>query len=274
MIRIGTSGFSFPDWKGNVYPEKISSKDMLSYYAYNFKFEAVEINSTYYAIPAARNMDAMSVKTPDGFEFVVKGYKGMTHDPFDGRLEKRPSEDDIRNSFQAFNEGVAPLRDSGKLGAVLLQFPVFFHNNRKSSDYILRCREYLKDIPLVVEFRNCEWAGEDTLALLRRNSIGYCTVDEPELPRLMPFHNEVTSSLGYVRFHGRNKNWFNSSLSERYNYFYSEDELREFIPKVRKMETESHRMYAFFNNCHMGFALRNAVTFRKMLNQDVAVAVE
>jgi uncharacterized protein YecE (DUF72 family) len=265
MIKIGTSGFSFPDWKGKVYPARLQNKYMLTYYAYNLKFNTVEVNSTYYAIPSPRNVDSMISKVPDNFEFVVKGYKGITHDPFDSRLETMPSEDKIKESFQAFSMALSPLKESNKLGAVLLQFPVFFYQNSHNRDYLLFCKEQLKEIPVVIEFRNRSWSTEGTFQFLKENDLAYCAVDEPKLPRLVPFINEVTSSIGYMRLHGRNTNWFNVPASERYDYLYSDEELKEFVPEVKKMSSEASNVYIFFNNCHAGSALKNALTFRDML---------
>lgn len=265
MIKVGTAGFSFPDWKGKVYPARLSNKDMLPYYAYNFKLDTVEINSTYYAIPSPRHMEMINRKTPEDFEFVVKGYKGMTHDPFDSRIGRTPTGDEVKESFQAFYRGIHPLRESHKLGAVLLQFPVFFYRNPQNKDYILFCKEQLRDIPVAIEFRNNVWATDETFQFLKANDLAYCAVDEPKLPRLMPFIKEVTSSIGYLRFHGRNQNWFNAPVSERYDYFYSDEELKEFVPEVKKMESRASKVYIFFNNCHVGSALKNALTFRGML---------
>lgn len=265
MIKIGTSGFSFPDWKGTVYPARLSNKEMLSYYAYTLKFDTVEINFTYYTLPNPGHMEIISDKVPEDFEFVVKGYKGITHDPFDNRLETLPTKEDIERSLHAFSHALTPLRNSNKLGAVLFQFPVFFSYNHRNRDYILFCKDQLKDSQLVIEFRNKDWARDETFSFLRENNLGYCAVDEPKLPRLMPFINEVTSSFGYMRFHGRNPHWFNSPVSERYNYFYSDEELKEFVPEAEKMGSKAQKVYTFFNNCHAGFALRNALSFKRML---------
>jgi len=264
-VRIGTSGFSFPDWKGVVYPGRLSPKEMLTYYATELGFDAVEINSTYYSIPKPQNVEAMAKKTPENFEFTVKAHRGMTHDPFDDRNERRPTEEETEECFRLFREAVEPLKESKKLGAVLLQFPVFFYPSEHSKQYLLRAKEQLEGMPLVAEFRNRAWAEEETFVFLKENGLGYCAVDEPKLPRLMPFINRVTSGVGYLRFHGRNPNWFNAPVSERYNYLYSEDELREFVPEANRMESSSEKAFVFFNNCHGGSAAKNAGMFRKMM---------
>jgi len=265
MVKIGTSGFSFPDWKGTVYPGRLPAREMLSYYADELKFDTVEINSTYYNIPKPENMEAMAKKTPDGFEFVVKAYRGMTHDPFDDRLEEKPSEEAVESYFRIFRESLEPFKAGNKLGAVLMQFPVFFYPSEHSREYMLKSKELLRGIPLVIEFRNKAWAKDETFAFLKENGLAYCAVDEPKLPRLMPFINEVTSSTGYMRFHGRNPDWFNAPVAERYNYLYTDDELREFVPEVNRMNERAEKSFIFFNNCHAGSAAKNAATFREML---------
>jgi len=116
-----------------------------------------------------------------------------------------------------------------------------------------------------VEFRNKGWAKPETFEFLKKNNLGYCAVDEPKLPRLMPFVNEVTSDIGYLRFHGRNKNWFNAPTEVRYDYMYSEDELKEFVPEIKKMEKNSKNLYILFNNCHAGKAVKDAKKLKTML---------
>jgi len=100
---------------------------------------------------------------------------------------------------------------------------------------------------------------------LKENGLASCAVDEPKLPRLMPFVNEVTSSLGYLRFHGRNPNWLNAPVAARYDYLYTNEELEEFVPEARTMNSRAGKMFVFFNNCHAGSAVKNAGMFRKML---------
>lgn len=266
-VKCGTSGFSFADWKGTVYPANIKERDMLSYYAYYFGFDTVEINSAYYAIPSQKSFESMCKKTPREFEFTVKAHKTMTHDPFDPRLEKRPEREEIEESFEKFKEALKPLVLFKKLGAILLQFPVFFPNTSENREYIIFCAERLGDLPIVVEFRHKSWVKREAIEFLRENGIGFCAVDEPPLPRLMPFVPEVTSDVGYIRFHGRNRNWFNAPLSERYDYFYSDEELKSFIPKVLEMLKNAKKLFIFFNNCHMGQALRNAIRFKELLKE-------
>jgi len=269
MIKIGTSGFSFPDWRGVVYPKDIQPKDALLYYEKELGFDTVEINFTYYTLPGIKTMEGLAKKTTENFEFAVKAFKVMTHDPFDTRMEKRPERNEIKETFEKFLYSMKPLIESKKLGAILFQFPVFFYPGSESKDYILQCKEYLRDLPLVIEFRNGAWAKPETFAFLRKNDLAYCMVDEPKLPRLMPFVEEITSKIGYLRLHGRNQNWFNVQTRERYNYLYSDSELKEFVDPIKKIHEKAQKGYIFFNNCHAGAAARNALQMKRLLSDIV-----
>jgi uncharacterized protein YecE (DUF72 family) len=267
IVKVGTSGFSFPDWRGGiVYPDGLSQKEELGYYQKELGFNTLEVNATYYALLSDKTAYTMEQKTGKDFEFVVKGFRGFTHDPFDTRLaDKKPSLSQAFENVEKFKFSLRPFSESGKLGAVLLQFPVFFYTSDISKQYILDCKKALKDIPLVIEFRNGDWDRKATFDFLRSNGLAYCTVDEPRLPRLMPFNNVVTSKISYLRLHGRNQNWFNSPSSVRYNYLYSDEELESFLPDIKKMAGESEKMYIFMNNCHAGSAVKNARRLKEML---------
>ncbi len=269
LIKIGTSGFSFKDWYGPVYPKTLNPKDNLIYYQEHLGFNCVEINSTYYTLVSDKTFSGMERKTGSGFEFIVKGYRGITHDPFDKRLDdKRPTLNTARENMDKFIYSLQPVKEKDKLGGVLLQFPVFFYCNTESTEYILECKDRFGDIPLIVEFRNRSWAKDKNFEFLRKNKISYCIVDEPQLPRLMPFINEITSDIGYLRFHGRNKNWFNVPVHERYNYMYTDEELKGFIPEIDKMNKKALKVYIFFNNCHGGFAVKNALALMDFLKKE------
>ncbi len=261
MIKVGTSGFSFLDWKGTVYPANISSPDMLRYYEQELGFDTLEVNYTYYRLPSARAMEGMARKTGDHFDFVVKCFRGMTHDILDDNRGLI----DNRQIFRDFLEGMKPLREKGRLSCVLAQFPPQFSPRQENLDYILSCKERLPGVPLVIEFRNKAWAREETFSFLEENGLGFCCVDEPALSRLMPLIPRVTSPIGYLRFHGRNRNWFNVSVAERYNYLYNDEELKELLAPVREIEEKAEKSYLFFNNCHAGAAAINAGTMKVML---------
>lgn len=269
MIRIGTSGYSFKDWVGTIYPANTKESDMLSFYEKELGFDAVEVNFTYYRLPPPRTIAAMTVKTSDGFEFVVRSHQDMTHNIWTD--DTRRTIKDNSYVFKAFSDGLAPMQEAEKLGCILIQFPSFFFPNNQNREYILLCKERLSGYPLVVEFRNISWVKDDkttkqTLDFLERNELGFCVVDEPKLPRLMPLMPATTGQVGYLRLHGRNTNWFNASREERYNYLYSPDELQEFVPVVQMFSRSKPKSYIFFNNCHFGSAAKNAKSFKEMLN--------
>ncbi len=262
MIKIGTSGFSFPDWKGTVYPLGIRERDMLSFYEKELRFNALEVNFTYYTLPSQKSFMAMAEKTSQEFEFVVKSFKGMTHEIRDKGTGAIVNNQEI---FKRFKYSLLPLIEEGKLSCVLAQFPYGFFPNRENFDYLERFKNEMTDIPLVFEFRNHVWLKEGTFQFLEKNGIGFCIVDEPKLPKLMPYLPRATSEIGYFRFHGRNTNWFNVPIKVRYDYLYSEEELREFIPGIQDISKKTAKTLIFFNNCYSGSAAKNAAQMAKLL---------
>ena len=262
MIKIGTSGFSFSDWKGTVYPAHIRDRDMLSYYEKELGFSALEVNFTYYTLPSRKSFEAMSQKTSDGFEFVVKAFRGMTHEIRDGETRAWVDNQEV---FKRFKYSLLPLEEKGKLTCVLAQFPYGFFPHRENLDYLERFKERMGDVPLVFEFRNQTWLKDGTFQLLKKNGVGYCIVDEPKLPKLMPYLPQVTSEIGYFRFHGRNPSWFNTPMSVRYNYLYGEEELKEFIPDIETISKATSKTLVFFNNCYSGYAAKNAAQMARLL---------
>ncbi len=254
MIHIGTSGFSYDDWIGHFYPEGTRKPDMLRYYAQHFR--AVEVNYTYYRMPTATTLGQMAAKTPAGFQFVIKANSLMTHE--------RETEPAI---YEQFCSALEPLIESGKFGCILAQFPYSFRPSPRSAEYIGFLREQIPELPMVVEFRNRGWARRETLDILTEHNLGYCCVDEPNLRGLMPRAAAAVSDIGYVRFHGRNAEqwWDHEEAWQRYDYMYSEDELREWVEKVQGIEKKTYRTYVFFNNHYQGKAAMNASLFDQLL---------
>ena len=263
MIKIGTSGFSFDDWKGTVYPDNIKKQDMLSYYEKELGFKILEVNSTYYALPSQKSMETMSGKTSPGFEFVVKAHKSMTHEIREKGSNRLIDNKDI---FEKFKYSIEPLTKEGKLLCVLAQFPYSFYSNKENFEYLKVFKERMGDINLVIEFRNKYWHKDNVMKFLSDNDMGYCVVDEPKLSGLMPFAPLATSDIGYFRLHGRNRNWFNVPTSVRYDYLYSEEELLEFVEPIKKIADSTSAILVFFNNCHAGSAVKNAIMLIKMLH--------
>jgi len=264
MIKIGTSGFSFDDWKETVYPPVLQKSEWLSFYEKELGFKVLEVNFTYYTLPSPKSFEGMSRKTAADFFFVVKAFRAMTHEIRDKRTGQFI---DNRDVFDKFLFSLESLIKDQKLSCILMQFPYSFYANAENSDYLKAAKDRLKDIPVIVEFRNQAWLNESTFSFLTKHEIGYCAVDEPKLKGLMPFAPRATSSIGYFRFHGRNSNWFNAPTSVRYDYLYSNDELKEFIPPINDMAVKTNTVLVFFNNCHAGSAAKNAIMLAQMLFQ-------
>jgi uncharacterized protein YecE (DUF72 family) len=252
-ILIGTSGFSFDDWVGEVYPSHIKKHEMLPYYEKTLGFRTLEVNYTYYSMPSKKTMESFLMRTSRDFSFVVKAYKGFTHE-ITGKSKEL---------CQFFKDGVSPLGDS--LKALLFQFPYTFLPDSKNIDYLKTLRQEFKDFESVVEFRNAQWSDNGYLDILRDLSFGYCIVDEPKLKGLLPFHPALTSDTGYFRFHGRNKAWFNEPLDVRYDYLYSGKELEKFVDPIKDIASKAAKTFVFFNNCHLGKAVKNAQMLKEML---------
>jgi len=255
MLYLGTSGFSYSDWVGFFYPKGIQRRDWLSFYAR--EFNALELNSTYYAIPRLSVLESMIHKTGEGFMFAVKANQEMTH-------QRQPD----NGVFEAFVDMLKPFTDAGKLGCVLAQFPFSFGADHQNAAYLQLFREKLKDLPVVVEFRNVQWLKPEVFDWLRKHNLGFCCVDEPQLPNLLPPVAEVTTNVAYVRFHGRNtaKWWQHEHAYERYDYTYSVDELKEWVPRINKLNALAEKTFVFANNHWRSQAVSTIRQIRMMLD--------
>ena len=259
IIKLGTSGYSFQDWKGNFYPEKIEKGKMLDYYAQHF--DTVEINSTYYTIPHSKVFYYLSQKTGDDFEFIVKVHKQVTHEY-----------DESFGSMEKLKEAIKPIIESGKFKGFLAQFPWSFKLSKDNVEYLKRLKESSGDYTICVEFRNINWNREGTYDFLREQSIGYCCVDEPQLRGLLPPQAITTSDISYVRFHGRNTTtWWDTSKGDRYDYLYTKEELSDWLERIREMRKNTSKTYLFFNNCHAGHAVKNAKMMAELLKNQLNV---
>lgn len=256
-ILIGTSGYSYDDWVGPFYPPGTKQADFLEYYAR--EFPVTELNFTYYRMPDAYLTRRMSVLTPGSFLFTIKAHKTLTH-------EIRPEA--FRAEAEAFLSGIEPIRDAGKLGAILLQFPFGFHYTNENRRYLDSLCSTLHGFPLAVEFRNSQWQRESVSWGLRERGVALVNVDEPQLMGLLKPQDQVTSKIGYLRFHGRNGgNWWNGDNVTRYDYLYSDDELNEWVPKIIKMAESAQVILIVFNNHSKGQAIQNARRLKEMFGK-------
>jgi len=255
VIYLGTSGFSYNDWVGNFYPWGMPKREWLYYYSR--EFDTCEINVTFYTLPKPSTLESMAKKTKEGFLFTVKANQQMTHE-----------QKDNEEVFKGFRKVLNPLIDRGKMGCVLAQFPYSFRFNRRNRDYLEIFRERLGDLPIVIEFRNAQWLRREVFDWLRHNALGFCCVDEPQLPNLLPPIAEATSKIAYVRFHGRNaeKWWQHEHAYERYDYSYSPEELAEWLPKIRNLDEMAERTFVFANNHWRGQAVATIRQLRMMLD--------
>lgn len=260
MILVATAGFSYRDWRGTFYPPKLAAGEMLGYYAEHFPF--VELNTTFYRMPDTRLLAGLTRKTPADFSFVVKAFQGLTHN----QAELGPGE--LSAAFAQFAGAVQPMWAEGRLGAVLAQFPNGFRNNPPNQDYVVRWREELADLPVIIEFRHRSWLTPEVEDLLRRSRLAFAAVDEPRLPGLLPPVAWATAAPGYVRFHGRNaaRWWHHQESYERYDYLYPDEELAEWVPTLRQLELGVGTVLVAMNNHYQGKAPANALRLREILS--------
>lgn len=254
-ILIGTSGFYYEDWKEVFYPKEVPKKDYLSYYSRHFN--VIELNYTYYKLPSSSQSSQMLAKAEGRLTFVIKAHRQMTHEI---------SHKSIREIVPRYIEGILPFAEAERLGGLLLQFPQSFHYNTENRVYLKSLIDTLSSFPLFVEFRRKDWLKDSVYKTLHELGTGFVCVDEPALPSLIPPLNISTSNIGYVRFHGRNKkNWYNTDSTSRYDYLYSEEELMERLPGIRKMAEGTEKLFAFFNNHAKAQAIDNAGMLINML---------
>jgi uncharacterized protein YecE (DUF72 family) len=271
-IRIGTCSWADESLTRYFYPRGVKgAEERLRYYAE--RFDTVEVNSTYYHLPERQMVERWAERTPDGFVMHVKAFGVMTRHPVKveqlppdlrdeapldqrGRVE-RPSREFRAEIFRRFHDALEPLRETRKLGGILLQFPSYVVPKPASLDYLEWAVEQLQGDEALVEFRHAAWLEEEhrdeTLAFLERHGMTYVIVDAPrtEGRNVLPTVVATTSRTAYVRFHGRNAQTWNKrtgSAAERFDYLYSDEELREWVDPLRELAEKSEVVYAMFNN--------------------------
>ncbi|MGH8490591.1 MAG: DUF72 domain-containing protein [Gammaproteobacteria bacterium] len=296
-IRVGTTSWTEKTLveSGLFYPSTVKTPEArLNYYA--SKFPITEVDSSYYALPSERNAAAWVERTPKDFVFHVKAFRLFTRHPTEpSKLPKDLQQallpagkknlyyDDVPPEitdelWARFRGALQPLQAAGKLGTVLCQFPAWFIPNRDGYAHLLLCAERLHGMPVAVEFRNAIWFDERrrerVLGFLREHQLVHVVVDEPQGFRSsLPAVWEITSpQLALVRFHGRNKEMWEkkalSSAAERFNYLYSQAELRNLARYATELAEKAAETHALFNNCYRDYGQRNAMEFQRLLNLD------
>ncbi|MFQ5670439.1 MAG: DUF72 domain-containing protein [Acidobacteriota bacterium] len=259
-IRVGTAGWSYPDWEGVVYPVPSPPRfDRLRWLA-SF-LDVVEINSTFYR--PARRKDALTwverVAANPRFRFCAKLGRVFTHEP----------ERENRGSEKAFKDGIEPLADAGLLAAVLVQFPYSFKNTasnrRRLADVLTRFGEY----SLAVELRHGSWMAAGIMAFLAARGVALVGIDQPQVGQPVPPSLPLTGPFAYARLHGRNAaNWFRRGAGRdaRYDYLYSAEELAPWIRGLQRAAGEKTQGIVIANNHFRGKAAVNAVEIRHSLS--------
>jgi uncharacterized protein YecE (DUF72 family) len=265
VIRIGLAGWVYKDWAGIVYPRpKPRGFQELSFLA-NY-FDVLEINTSFYGPITAKTSLCWleQLQSHHRFRFTAKLWRGFTH-------ERNATEADE----QLFKNGLAPLVEAGRFGALLLQFPWSFRNTDENREYVARLGARFAEYPLVLEVRHASWSEPGVLDILAQLDIGLCNIDQPLFKRSIQPGAITTSAVGYIRLHGRNyKSWFtkNEHPGERYDYLYSPDELDPWVDRIRAVEDTAHDTYVISNNHYLGKAAVNALEIGSILKGELVSA--
>jgi len=256
-LWIGPSGWSYDDWYGVVYPQERSARFKPLAYLSQF-FNAVEVNSSFYRTPTARMTAAWVRQVPSEFRFAFKLTRIFTHER---------AEFPAQSEVEAFREALRPVREAGRLGPLLMQFPWSFRYTSDAVEWLRRLADAFPDFERFVEVRHASWAQPEALADLAAAG-GYCNIDQPRLRNCLGPTEHVFGRNAYVRLHGRNaRNWFADDVPsyERYNYLYSDEELREWVWRLDAMAGRAENLYVFANNHYRGQGPVNALELRALL---------
>jgi len=258
-IYIGPAGWSYPDWHGVVYPAErpkgFSELNFLSNY-----FNTVEINSSFYRIPSVKNVNnwVNQIKHHPSFMFCVKLWQNFTH------TEMNPAS----QQTSEFRNALEPMLKENRLGALLIQFPWRFKLNDENLAQLNTILSEFHEFPCAVEFRHNSWIQDKVFDTLAEHRCAFVNIDQPVIGDSIPPTAKETSSIGYVRFHGRNyANWFKegSGRDARYDYLYQKDEIDSWMENIRKIAEQTLGTFIIFNNHFRGQAVVNALQLDHML---------
>ena len=293
-ILVGTASWSDPGFVRHWYPKKLRAYERLGWYAQHF--EMVEVNSTFYSVPDVRMIERWCAATPDGFIFDVKLHQFFSFHSTAAKLlppdlQKRAKIDDkgkvkltpalAETMIELFLRSTSILRESGKLGAFLLQLSPAFSPRRHKLEELELLIDMLSDYQLAVEFRNRNWViGEqfrETIEFLERHRTSFVNVDAPAAEHftVMPSNlDEITNPcLAYLRLHGRNARAYltGKTVAARFDYDYSDDEIAEVAERSKKLARKTSELHVIFNNNNLDYAPRAAARLRVALDQLMSV---
>jgi len=276
QVRIGTAGWSYKDWDGIFYPSgmqrrKIHPLEFLARF-----FDTTEINTSFYGPlkpELAKLWCRKAAAVNPGFLFTAKLYRAFTHSPL--AVMEPTSAATIRSTDKdeaRTREGLDALAGEGRLGALLIQFPVSFKNTALNREYLDRLLRQFIEYPRVVEVRHSSWNDAATLAAFTEKNVAFCNIDQPLLGRSLAPTDHVTAPIAYVRLHGRNYNdWFADEGSEsdnrndRYNYLYKEKELEDWKARITNVAAKAQTTYVITNNHFESKAGVNALELKSMV---------
>jgi uncharacterized protein YecE (DUF72 family) len=276
-ILVGTASWTdHAPFYPPEYQRKEQSPQRISYYARYFPL--VEIDSTFYRLLPQRNFQLWSERTPDQFRFDVKAYGELTwhHRSEDGQPVEPRAE-----TFAQFSEMMQPLREAGKLRAVLFQFPPWFTYSVRNLDYFSAIREQLPQEEIAVEFRHRSWLTDhhtdETARALREAQMAYVIVDEPQLGSgsVPPLTLVTDPRLATFRFHGRNaQTWYARDLPssrQRFDYLYSKEELAPWAERIKRIAEQlgpTGEVHVIMNNNARNYAILNGFDLQALLGQE------
>jgi uncharacterized protein YecE (DUF72 family) len=276
-VRVGTSGWSYPTgkgtWNGIFYPSrKRAGFDELSFYAEHF--DTVEVNSSFYRVPAVKTTNDWVRRTPEDFEFSLKLYQKFTHPEMFHKATGQDPSDVDRKDVDEFRAAIDPIARAGKLGALLAQFPASFKNEPNARGYLEWLLDAFKDYPLAVELRHRSFSDdpEPTLQLLGAHGAALVQIDEPKF-RFSIRQDRLANvkTFYYMRLHGRNAaEWWSHEKSEdRYNYLYSAAELEPIVEAAEHASRDVKKAYVYANNHFSAKSVATAATIKHKLGQNL-----
>jgi uncharacterized protein YecE (DUF72 family) len=259
-LRIGPAGWAYTDWQGVVYPSPRPHDFHEPAYLAQY-FDTIEINTSFYQpiSPALAEQWIEQIGANPRFQFTAKVWQKFTHE-----METTAADE------SAVRAGIDVLRAANCLGAMLVQFPFSFHKTPENVARLERLADSFRDYPLVLEVRHSSWDDSKIHAMLRHRKVGLVNIDQPLIGRAVRPSEYATASVAYFRLHGRRYDtWFTDDPTvprhERYNYLYSEEELKPWAERIQRVATRAKSTFVIMNNHYAGKGVVNALDLLYLL---------